>query len=218
MEITIIKEYGVVHLSGAFTLGEQEELFNAVKGHVRGVGDAPGIFHASSGQQGSAHRVESLHNLGELLFSRCAEALVESIEGGGITADEIQNEPALRRLSDAVSGKNPPNVNNVTGASYKRGAKMNNHSDLNRPLYTMSVAVGDTCDFTVGKPTARPYKNERSGKPVTISMQSGDSIYFDGGSVPHEVARLEPDTGPLFFKKGAPRDIARISILFREPC
>lgn len=218
MEVTIIKEYGVVHLSGALTLAEQEKLFNVVKGKVRGVGDAPGIFHASSGKQGSAHRIESLHSLGELLFSRCAHALVGSIGEGGVTADEIEREPALRRLIDAASGKNPPNVNNVTGASYKRGAKMNNHSDLDRPLYTMSVAVGDTCNFTVGKPTSRPNKNERSGNPVTISMRSGDAIYFDGGSVPHEVAWIEPDTGPLFFKSSSPRDVARISILFREPC
>ena len=95
---------------------------------------------------------------------------------------------------------------------------MNNHSDLDRPLYTMSVAVGDTCEFTVGKPTARPYKNERSGNPVTIRMRSGDAIYFDGGSVPHEVAKIEPDTAPAFFKRAATRDIARVSVLFREPC
>lgn len=158
MEATIIKEYGVVHLRYAFTLAEQEELFNAVRGKVRGVGDAPAIFTHPRAKQASAHRNDALHSLGELFFSRCAEVLLKSFEEGDLTADEVEREPALRRLGNAAFRKNPPNVNNVTGASYKRGAKMNNHSDLDRPLYTMNVAVGDTCSFIVGKPTARPYK------------------------------------------------------------
>ena len=178
MEVTIIKKYGVVHLKNALNISEQETLFKEVKGNVRGVGTYPGVFHASSGEKrkvplcfassflchqyidtnipelaslfagaaGAPHRNEMLHNLGELLFTRSAEAVVSELD-----AVEIAAEPSLKRLGDAATGENPPNVNNVTGASYKPGATMNNHCDLDRPLYTMSVAVGCSCEFTVGK-------------------------------------------------------------------
>jgi len=79
--------------------------------------------------------------------------------------------------------------------------------------------VGCSCEFTVGKPTARPHKNERSGDPVTILMASGDAIYFDGGAVPHEVSKINSiDTAPEFYRKNPPHGCARISVLFREPC
>ena len=213
MKFSIIKEYGVVHLSQALTPQEQKALLESVGSHARGV-SAVGIFHASSGAKNSPHRVENLHTLGEMLFTRCAEAVVENL-----TPEEVAQEPSLQRLADAASGVSPPNVSEVTGAAYKKGATMKNHSDLDRPLYSMSVAVGDACDFIVGKKTLRPKKNERSGRPVTIRMESGDAIYFDGGGVPHEVGRIVEGTAPPFFKKfGATKGLARISVIFREPC
>ncbi len=210
-DVEIYKEYGCVHLKNALTNSEQKALFDEVRGQVRGVGDYPGTFHASSGPPGSKHRNDTLHTLGELLFSRCAEAVVSSL-----TPEEITAEQSLTRLAAAASGETPPSVNNVTGASYKPGATMVNHSDLDRPLYTMSVAVGDSCDFTIGKATARPKKNERSGKPVTIRMGSGDAVYFDGGGVPHEVTGIVAGTAPGFFDR--PNGVARIGVLFREDC
>ena len=87
-----------------------------------------------------------LHTLGELSFTRSAEAVVREL-----MAEDIAAEPSLKRLDDAASRENSPNVNTVTGASYKPGATMKNHSDLDRPLYTMSVVVGCSCEFTVGK-------------------------------------------------------------------
>ena len=213
MEVTIIEEFGVVHLQNALTLKEQVSLFQEVKGNMRGVGNYPGIFHASSGSPEAEHRNDMLHEFGELLFNRCAEAVVAS----SLTAEEIAAEPALKRLGEVASGGKPPVVNYVTGASYKPGATMTNHSDLDRPLYTMSVAVGNSCDFAVGKRTARPKKNERSGTPVTIKIKSGDVIYFDGGSVPHEVSQIDLNTAPAFYKKCEFKDVARISVLFREP-
>jgi hypothetical protein len=176
MEVTVIKEYGVVHLRNALTPAEQKTMFDEVRGKVRCVGKNPGIFHASSGAPGSPHRNEILTTLGEALFSRCAEAVTAVL-----STEEIEIEPSLKRLGDAASGAIPPNVKEVTGAAYPHYATMGNHSDLDRPLYTMSVAIGDACEFTVGKPTSRPKRNERSGRSVTIKMESGDAIYFDGG-------------------------------------
>jgi hypothetical protein len=144
--------------------------------------------------------------------------LSEAVEGGNITAGEVERDPSLKRLADLASGSRPPVISNVTGASYKPGSTMVNHSDLDRPLYTMSVAVGEACDFVVGRRTSRPKGNERSGRPVKVRMCSGDAIYFDGGSVPHEVTGIERGSAPGFFAEMGPKGIARISVLFREPC
>jgi len=214
MEVTVIKEYGVVHLRNALTPSEQQAMFDEIRHNVRCVGKNPGIFHASSGPTGNPHRNETLTRLGEALFSRCAAAVVAELP-----AEEIAIEPSLARLGAAASGARPPNVREVTGAAYPKGGTMSNHCDLDRPLYTMSVAVGDACDFTVGRRTPRPKGNERSGLPVTLRMESGDAIYFDGGGVPHEVAHIIPNTAPAFFKRNPPAGgVARISVLFREPC
>ena len=73
--------------------------------------------------------------------------------------------------------------------------------------------------FRSSQPTTRPHKNERSVQPVTISMVSGDAIYFDGGAVPHEDSRINKNATPEFYRKNPPPGcIARISVLFREPC
>ena len=214
MEVTIIKEYGVVHLKNALDLKEQKSLFEEIVGSVRGVGNAPGTFHLSSGDPGSSNRNEFLHTLGSLLFQRCATAVLSNL-----SVLEISDEPSLKRLGDAASGAKPVNIHNVTGVSYKPAVTMNNHSDLDRPIYTMSVALGGSCDFTVGKRTSIPHANERSGNPVTISMTSGDAIYFDGGAVPHQVSNINTNTAPSFFTiKNKPNNIARIGVLFREPC
>jgi alkylated DNA repair dioxygenase AlkB len=214
MEVTIIKEYGVVHLKNALDLEEQKSLFEEIVGSVRGFGNAPSTFHLSSGDPGSSNRNEFLHTIGSSLFLRCATAVTSNL-----SVLEISDEPSLKRLGDAASGAKPPNINNVTGVSYKPAVTMNNHSDLNRPIYTMSVALGGSCDFTVGKRTNTPHANERSGNPVTIRMASGDAIYFDGGAVPHQVSNINTNTAPSFFTiKSKPKNIARISVLFREPC
>ena len=86
------------------------------------------------------------------------------------------------------------------------------------PLYTMSVALGDACDFVVGqRPKATPgrkWKNTRAGEPVTLRMASGDAIFFDGGSVPHAVPRIHKGSAPEFWRGFGG---ARVSVLFREP-
>ena len=196
LAITVIKEYGVVHLRNALTPAEQKTLFDEVKPKVRCVGQNPGIFHASSGAPGSPHRNPILIDLGDALAA----------------------EPSLKRLGDAASGVNPPRVAQVTGAAYPKGAVLANHADLDQPLYTLSVAMGDACEFTVGKRTTRLKPNECSGCPVTLQMRSGDALYFDGGGVPHEVAHILPNTAPAYFQRNPPAGVARVSVLFREAC
>lgn len=91
------------------------------------------------------------------------------------------------------------------------------------PLYTMSLALGNACDFVVGKkPATRPgrsWKNLRAGEPVTIRMESGDAIFFDGGSVPHAVPKIHKGTAPDFYQRAVSKGFgaARVSVLFREP-
>ena len=92
---------------------------------------------------------------------------------------------------------------------------MHNHTDCEKSLNSMSVAIGDSCDFTVGQKTAKPHKNERYGTPIKVVMESGDALFFDGGFVPHAVGPINAGTAPQFFKKSDP-SFARVSLLFRE--
>ena len=50
-------------------------------------------------------------------------------------------------------------------------------------------------------------------------MESGDAIFFDGGSVSHGVPRIHKDSTPPFFRKLQAQGFqgARVSVLFREP-
>ena len=86
------------------------------------------------------------------------------------------------------------------------------------PLYTMSVAIGQACDFVVGaRPRPQPgrkWKNLRAGTPVTLRMESGDAIFFDGGSVPHGIPRIHKrDTAPPFWQRARPkRSVTQMSL------
>jgi alkylated DNA repair dioxygenase AlkB len=82
----------------------------------------------------------------------------------------------------------------------------------------MSVALGDDCEFTIGKKTGRPRSKmvERNGKEKTILMKSGDAIFFDGGSVPHQVTRCIPNTAPKWWEDHKVPNGSRCVVLFRE--
>jgi len=204
--VVIVREFGVVLLRGALDDSEQRALLAQVKPRCVAGKD----FHVSSG---TTQRVDPLHALGEELFRRVASEVSSQL-----TAAEIESEPSFRRMNLAHTGEKPATVSSVTGVVYgSRKLDLHNHTDLDRPLYTMSVAVGDACDFTVGRKTARPHKRERSGKPVTLRMESGDAMFFDGGSVPHAVGPLHTGSGPVFWQKAKPPGVRRIGLLFREP-
>ena len=91
-----------------------------------------------------------------------------------------------------------------------------NHQDGPRPLYTLSVALGDACDFVVGARPPRAFANARAGAPTTLRVESGDAVFFDGGSVPHAVPRIHQGTAPPFWRRARARAGARVSVLFRE--
>ena len=63
------------------------------------------------------------------------------------------------------------------------------------------VALGEACTFVVGQRTDKLRRNERSGEPVTLRMESGDAMFFDGGSIPHKVGPLHAGTASKFFQQ-----------------
>ena len=92
-----------------------------------------------------------------------------------------------------------------------------NHCDSDDILFTMTLAIGDDCEFTIGKKTNRTSRmSERSGKEKTIIMKSGDAVFFDGGSVPHQVKRIIPKTGPYWWNDQKVPNGSRCVFIFRE--
>ncbi|CAE7384797.1 unnamed protein product [Symbiodinium sp. CCMP2592] len=211
----LVPEFGVILLKHVLSTSEQLALYKQVKDEVKtGQRGVPGNFHLSSGAAGSSHRRDALHELGNLLFHRAATAAA-SIKEDVSGEDATTMEPSLNRLQQVLSGERPADVQYVAGVAYTSTAKLANHCDMNKPLYTMSLALGEACDFTFGEKTARPYPNERSGKPVSLRMESGDAMFFDGGSIPHAVDGLVAGSAPDWWAKAGPK-CSRVSFLFRE--
>merc|ERR1712224_1191484 len=103
------------------------------------------------------------------------------------------------------------------GNYYRAEAVLNNHVDADGILFSMSVAVGDDCEFVIGRATNRSNRlSERKGKPHKIRMRSGDAIFFDGGSVPHEVTKVFGGTGPSWWEENKVPNGARCVTVFRE--
>lgn len=216
----LIKEYGVVHLKGALSDAEQLALMRAIAGDVvtrPATNPIPANFHISSGELGGSTRKQPMHELGVLLYRRFADEV-----GKQLTPEDWETEHALQRLAKVHSGEQPAQVDQVTGVSYLTHSVLDNHQDGPFPLFTMSVAIGHACDFVVGQKPAvkagRKWSNLRCGAPVTLLMESGDAIFFDGGSVPHAVPRVHKSNAPAWYQKAARTGFpARISVLFREP-
>jgi len=122
----------------------------------------------------------------------------ESLKGK-MTDEEMVKEPSFKRIHKIITGKKKANVEIVTGVNYQHHHKLSNHTDAKSQLFTMSVAIGNSCSFTVGKKTHNPHKKERSGKGVTLTMESGDAMFFDGGCNPHQVDCILKDTAPKFW-------------------
>ena len=211
----IIREYGVIHLRNALTHQEQRDLFIAIKGDVKErppTNPVPCNFHISSGKPGAPTRNEPLHKLGELLYMRFAAEV-----GAQLTPNEVTAEPSLARIARIHSGEQPVRVDHVSGVSYLAHSVLANHQDGPMPLYTMSVALGDACDFVVGDKPKKTFPSVRCGAAMTMRMESGDAIFFDGGSVPHAVSRVHKGSAPAFWDQAKARPGSRVSVLFREP-
>lgn len=195
---------------------EQRELMQQIGGEVKPrppQNPIPSNFHVSSGEAGAPQRNERMHEFGHSLYSRFAEEVAKQL-----SKEEIDAEPALTRLAKVLSGEQPPRVDHVSGVCYLAHSVLANHQDAPNAFPTMSIALGDACDFVVGEKPTRPYKNARVGAPLTLRMESGDALYFDGGSVPHGIPKIHKDTGPAWWKQGQARGFraARVSVLFRE--
>ena len=203
-------EYGVIHLQGALSETEQKGLWAKCKGarDPAGANQTSTQFHISSGT--GASKDEPLSEFGKLLYTRSAVELAKQL-----TEEQCKKEPSFTRLHQIISGAKPVNLNHISGIVYSKQANLRNHQDVDKVFYTMTVSLGDDIEFTVGKKVGT-YKNERCGPPKKMTMKSGDAIFFDGGSIPHEVNRVVPDTGPAWWAGKRLKNGARVVVVFRE--
>merc|ERR1712188_62797 len=210
--VELVPEYGVVHLKHALNEREQQDLWDKCKRECKDPGGATSgmtSFHVSSGA--AEHRDHVLTDFGELLFQRSATELAK------LSSDEdMKAEPSYMRLWESLTGLNPVVLNHITGNCYRKDSILRNHCDMAQQFFTMSVALGDDIEFTVGKKTTTPNKNERSGTTRTLLMKSGDAIFFDGGSIPHSVDRILPGTAPAWWASAKHPNGSRVAVLFRE--
>jgi len=155
----ILKQFGVVHMKQAFSDTEQRQLFKMISGEIKTrpkTNPIPSNFHLSSGDVGAKQRNQPLHECGELLYNRVAAEVAKQL-----SPEELSLEPALARIARVHNGEQPVRVDHVSGVAYVAHSVLDNHQDGPMPLYTMSVALGDACDFVVGKkrkPPARPVR------------------------------------------------------------
>lgn len=209
-----LKKYGVIHLRGALSDLGQRDLWDLAKPCVHDpLGRAAGfsVFEVSK-KGGKSKRVPAFDNYGALLFGVCADRLTQII-----SADVCAKEPSYQRLQDLASGARTLQLDEVRGLYYRQDASLLNHVDSDDILFTMSVALGDDCEFVIGQKTGRMSRlSERSGKPRSIRMKSGDAIFFDGGSVPHQVKRIIAGTAPKWWEKNKIPNGSRCVLLFRE--
>uniref|UniRef100_A0A7S2DG40 Alpha-ketoglutarate-dependent dioxygenase AlkB-like domain-containing protein n=1 Tax=Octactis speculum TaxID=3111310 RepID=A0A7S2DG40_9STRA len=219
--VNLIPEFGVIHLRSALSVQEQRKLWKKCKTNVRDPPTSGGSgmtsFHVSSGSTDAkttkgGHRDEGWSKYGELLFLRSAVELARQVEEN----ESMELEPSYCRLARILSGDQPVRIDHISGNMYRSNCKLNNHCDMNKPFFTMSVALGNDAEFTVGRKTTRPNKNERSGRPQTLTMRSGDAMFFDGGSIPHSVDRILPDTAPAWWSREKTQNGSRVVVLFRE--
>ena len=203
-------EYGVIHLKGALSEKEQKALWAKCKGarDPAGSNQTSTQFHISSGT--GASKDEPLSEYGKLLYTRSAVELAKQM-----SEEDCKNEPSFKRLHQIISGVKPVNLNHISGIVYSKQANLRNHQDVDKVFYTMTVSLGDDIEFTVGKKVGT-YKNERCGPPKEMVIKSGDAIFFDGGSIPHEVNRVVPDTGPEWWAGKRLKNGARVVVIFRD--
>ena len=120
-------------------------------------------------------------------------------------------------MHDVWTEKQAVELDQIFGNYYRPDSKLMNHCDCDEILFTMSVALGDDCDFSIGKPTGRRSRmSERNGKEFNIRMKCGDAVFFDGGLVPHEVKRVIPDTAPAWWDEEKVKNGSRCVVIFRE--
>ena len=214
LEPVLVQEYGVVHLKSCLSEHGQRELWRLTQPHVSDpAGKATGFSGFSiSRKGGKGKRVPAFDEFGSLVFGLCAEALSTAL-----CEEDCAQEPSYQRLRDLAQGRRRLQLDEIFGNYYRADATLLNHVDSDNTLLSMSVAMGDDCEFVIGAPTPRTARmSERSGKARTIRMASGDAVFFDGGSVPHQVKRVVPGTAPSWWEASKVPNGARCVVLFRE--
>lgn len=178
----ILKQFGVVHVRKAFSETEQRQLFEMISSEIKTrppSNPIPSNFHLSSGDIGAKQRKQPLHECGELLYNRVAAEVAKQL-----SPEELSSEPALARIARVHTGEQPVRVDHVSGVAYVAHSVLDNHQDGPMPLYTMSVALGDACDFVVGekrKPPAPPVRALHACLPP--------SCYYPGRACAHAAPR-----------------------------
>ena len=148
----LIKEYGVIHLRGALSERGQRDLWQLLKPRIQDPRQkATGFSGFSiSKKGGKSKRVPAFDEYGALMFGLCADRLTHTLR-----VDECAEEPSYKRLHDLVSGTQKLNLEEIQGNYYRADASLMNHTDGDGILLTMSVALGDDCDFVIGQKTNR---------------------------------------------------------------
>lgn len=215
METVLIPEYGVIHIKNALNEAEQKRLWSITKPLITNPEkSATGFSNFTvSHKKGKEKRNPEFDNFGENLFTLAAEELVKKIPN----EEDAKKEPSFSHLQKIATGAAKIQLDQVRGNYYRPDAQLQNHCDSDEILFTMSVSLGDDCEFTVGKKTPRSIRlSERNGKEITIILKSGDAVFFDGGLVPHQVKRVVKGTGPAWWEEEKVNHGSRCVVLWRE--
>jgi len=221
-KVNLIPEYGVIHLSGALSEGGQKTLWNLTKNLVEDPkGKAAGFsfFNIHKKRSTAPRKFPEIDKYGHLLFNLAANGLIKAQADATneITKIDLINEPSFKRLADINSNSVPVQLDDTFLLYYRADARLNNHIDCDSVLFSMSVALGDDCEFVIGKKTGRSRYGERCQHGErTIRMRSGDAIFFDGGSVPHCVNRVIEGSAPKWWDEAKVVNGSRCVLLFRE--
>ena len=212
----LIPEYGVIHLSDALSEIGQKKLWNLTKPlvedpKVKGAGFSS--FNIHKKRSTAPRKYPDIDLYGHLLFQLAAKCLMAQSDG----SVDLVGEPSYKHLAGISSEKVPVQLDDTWMLYYRPDARFNNHIDCDCVLFTMSVALGDDCEFIIGRKTGRSRYGERCQHGVrTIRMRSGDAIFFDGGSVPHCVNRIIEGSAPSWWEKAKVPNGSRCVMLFRE--
>ena len=212
----LIPEYGVIHLKNALNDQGQQQLWNLMKPRVYDPSDKATGFHAFTvcakdhKDRKRVKRIPKVDAFGKFLFALCADALSATL------SVDTTDEPSYQRLLDLANGSKPFDPGECIGVYYRADARLFNHTDAHEILFTMTLAIGDDCDFHIGKPYKKTWLNERNGVVKKIRMRSGDAVFFDGGSIPHEVVRIREGTGPSWWNDAKVPHGSRLVMVFRE--
>lgn len=211
----LLEEYGVLHLENALSTEGQRDLWRLSKPHISDpAGRATGFsnFCISASKMHKPKRNPEFDEYGSLMYKLASHRLQQAKSD-----DDVSSEPSYQHLLDLASGAVDLKLDECAGNYYREEAKLMNHTDGDNILFTMSVALGDDCEFAIGKATGRAFRiSERAGKVRTIIMKSGDAVFFDGGTVPHMMPRIVPKTAPAWWKDEKVPNGSRCVVLFRE--